>query len=310
MQIIFFDDLSKRIKRLESYLLDNGWKINSHQKRLSARKGAIGRIGPPLVHFGLILLIFGATIGVLQGQRIEEFLAPQRSVNLLSPNGNNQINIKLTDFQIDRGPNGQPEQFRSTLELNNPYMNEVNSEEISVNHPLRFRGITIYQADWSLAGITIKINNSTKLQIPLKKLDEINDQTWGVLIPKIDDDFEPLLLTTSSEEGPIRVFSKNGNIIGITRPGGDSLSIGKYNLSINNIIPSSGLLIKYDPGVPLVYIGFGISLLGSVLSVISTKQLWIICDEKKGLLHIGGLSNRNSSGFAKQFPLIIKSAFI
>ena len=154
-----------------------------------------------------------------------------------------------------------------------------------MNHPLRFSGITIYQADWSLAGITIKINKSPILQLPLKKLEEINAQTWGILIPKIDSNFEPLLLTTSSEEGPVRVFSEEGNLIGIIRPRGDSLSIGKYNLSVDSIIPSSGLLIKYDPGVPLVYMGFGICLLGSILSVISTKQLWIICDEEKGLLN-------------------------
>ena len=56
---------SNEIHKLEKYLTNNGWQVQNNSSRLSARKGLIGRVGPPLVHFGLILLIFGATLGVL-----------------------------------------------------------------------------------------------------------------------------------------------------------------------------------------------------------------------------------------------------
>ena len=51
--------------------------------RLSARKGVIGRVGPMLIHLGIILLMIGATLGSLQGQKIEQFLNPGRSLDLL-----------------------------------------------------------------------------------------------------------------------------------------------------------------------------------------------------------------------------------
>ena len=73
----------------------------------------------------------------------------------------------MTDFQIERGPNGQPEQFLSTLELKEKSEAQPITNEISVNHPLRFKGLTIYQADWALASITIQLGNSRKLQLPL-----------------------------------------------------------------------------------------------------------------------------------------------
>ena len=118
------------------------------------------------------------------------------------------------------------------------------------------------------------------------------------------------LLTISSENGPVRFYSEEGVPIGTARPQGGSIKSGESEISVIDVLPSSGILVKYDPGVPIVYIGFAISLIGSIFSIISTKQLWIIAENNSQLIHIGGLANRNSIGFAKQFPLIVKSASI
>ncbi len=307
-QTFRIDKQSNSIDNLESYLITSGWKVNKKSLRLAARQGLIGRVGPPLVHFGLIILIIGATFGVLEGVRVERFLVPGRSLNLLSPNGSNQINLNLTDFLIERGPNGQPEQFRSSIELSDKDFNKIFSKQISVNHPLRFRGMTVYQADWALAAITIQINKQQKLQLPLKKIEALGDEVWGVLVPKLDNTNEAMLLTVSSEKGPIRFYSESGIPIGVARPQGGVIQNGESEISVINIIPSSGILLKYDPGVPIVYIGFAISLIGSIFSVVSTKQLWVIAEKESNLLHIGGSANRNSIGFARQFPLIVKAA--
>ncbi len=307
-QTFRIDKQSNSIDNLESYLITSGWKVNKKSLRLAARQGLIGRVGPPLVHFGLIILIIGATFGVLEGVRVERFLVPGRSLNLLSPNGSNQINLNLTDFLIERGPNGQPEQFRSSIELSDKDFNKIFSKQISVNHPLRFRGMTVYQADWALAAITIQINKQQKLQLPLKKIEALGDQVWGVLVPKLDNTNEAMLLTVSSEKGPIRFYSESGIPIGVARPQGGVIQNGESEISVINILPSSGILLKYDPGVPIVYIGFAISLIGSIFSVVSTKQLWVIAEKESNLLHIGGSANRNSIGFARQFPLIVKAA--
>ena len=56
---------------------------------------------------------------------------------------------------------------------------EVFTKEISVNNPYRYKGMTVYQADWSLAAITITINNSPKLQLPLQKIDELDEKLFG-----------------------------------------------------------------------------------------------------------------------------------
>ncbi len=304
------DDLSECITKLETYLTNHGWKVQNNKSRLSARKGVIGKVGPPLVHLGLIILMIGSTFGSLKGENIERFLAPGRSIDLINPNGLNLISLKLNNFTIDRSPNGQPEQFRSKLLINDKNLNEIIKKEISVNHPFRYRGMTIYQADWSLAAITIKINNSPKLQLPLQKIDQLGEQVWGVLVPKLDDKNEQFLLTLSSEQGPVRAFNSEGELIGLTRPGGANLIIGDSKVTIFSVLPSSGILLKHDPGVPIVYIGFLLTMIGSILSIISTNQIWVISEDKNNTIYIGGLSNRNSMGFAIELPNIINESFL
>ena len=64
--------------------------------------------------------MMGAAWGALAGNRLERFLAPERSLDLLNREGENQLSITLTDFRIERDPAGRPEQFRSTLNLVEP----------------------------------------------------------------------------------------------------------------------------------------------------------------------------------------------
>tara|TARA_Y100001968_G_scaffold201510_1_gene185061 strand:- start:36669 stop:37964 length:1296 start_codon:yes stop_codon:yes gene_type:complete len=298
---------SNAINKLTIHLENNGWKVNKKEGRIAARKGVIGRVGPPLVHLGLILLMIGSILGVLNGQKTESFLAPGRSITLLSPKGKSQLIINLKDFQIQRDSIGRPEQFRSKLEINENDQNIVR-KEISVNHPLRFRGLTIYQADWSLAAITVQIGNSPKIQFPLKNLPELGDQIWGAVIPTSKDNTKPVLLTLSNEKGPIQVFNEKGSKITSIFPEGDAKEINGIDLKAINVSLNSGLLIKRDPGVPLVYLGFAVTLIGGILSILSTKQLWAIIENEKSLLHIGGLCNRDLSGFSEELPNLLNAA--
>jgi hypothetical protein len=61
-----------------------GWQIQRHDDRLAARKGLLGRVGPLLVHAGMVVLMLGAAWGALGGQRAEQYLAPGRSLLLFS----------------------------------------------------------------------------------------------------------------------------------------------------------------------------------------------------------------------------------
>jgi cytochrome c biogenesis protein len=73
---------------------------------------------------------------------------------------------------------------------------------------------------------------------------------------------------------------------------------------VAGVLPASGILLKRDPGVPLVYTGFAVALLGGGLSLIATRQIWAVAEQ--GRLHVGGLCNRNLTAFAAELPLLLK----
>tara|TARA_B100000579_G_scaffold423201_1_gene426095 strand:+ start:447 stop:1727 length:1281 start_codon:yes stop_codon:yes gene_type:complete len=293
----------KSLEKITIKLKKQGWKIRETDGRVAARKGVVGRIGPILIHLGMILLMVGATYGSLNGQTVEKFLAPGRSIDLLDKNKEKGLTIELQNFQIERDPQGRAEQYRSIVNISDP--SGINEEkEISVNYPLRYKGLTLYQADWSLAAITVQINNSPKLQIPLESIPELGEQVWGTVIPTKKDGKDPVLLTVNSELGPITIYDNDGTRL-ISLSTNKEEEVKGSSIRIISIIPSSGLLLKRDPGVPFVYTSFAIILVGGSLSLISTKKIWIIHEKEKSLLYIGGLSNRNLSGLSKELPNFI-----
>jgi len=302
-QTIPTSNTSKSLKEITINLNNQGWKVKETDGRIAARKGAVGRVGPIFIHLGMILLMVGATYGSLNGKTIEKFLAPGRSLDLLNTNEEKGLTVKLQSFQIERDPKGIAEQYRSIVNIIEP--NGTNeTKEISVNYPLRYKGLTLYQADWALAAITIQIDNSPKLQIPIESIPELGEQVWGTIIPTQKNGKDPILLTVNSELGPVIIYDNDGTRI-MTLGINKEAEVKESLIKIINIIPSSGLLLKRDPGVPIVYTSFAIILIGGSLSLISTKKIWIIQEKENPLIYIGGLSNRNLSGLSKELPKLI-----
>ena len=266
------------------------------------------RLGPLLVHAGLVLLMVGAAWGALGGQRLEQFLAPGHDLELMDSRGNTRLTVALERFAIQRDPAGRPEQFTSSLRIIPPAAAEGSQPvapdlaQISVNHPLRTRGITLYQADWALAAIDLQLGGSPVLQLPLQAFPQLGEQVWGLILPTRPDGSEPVLLAVASEDGPVDVYGPDGASLASLVPGGDAVEVRGIPIRVAGVLPASGILLKRDPGVPLVYAGFAIALLGGGLSLVATRQLWAIADRASGQLHVGGLCNRNLVAFATELP--------
>ncbi len=302
-QTIVTNNPSKSLEKLKINLKKKGWNIKETNGRIAARQGVIGRLGPIFIHLGMILLMLGATYGSLNGTTIERFLAPGRSIDLLNKNEEKGLTIELQKFKIERDPQGRAEQYRSVVKLIEPDGSNQ-SKEISVNYPLRYKGLTLYQADWSLAAITIQIENSPKLQIPIEPIPDLGENVWGTIIPTKRDGKDPILVTLESELGPVNIYDNDGTLITTLSTNKEAI-VKETLIKIINIIPSSGLLLKRDPGVPIVYTSFAIILIGGSLSIISTNKIWVLHEKEHSKIYIGGLSNRNLSGLSKEMPVFI-----
>ncbi len=299
------------LDQLAELLQRQGWQIQRHDDRLAARKGLLGRVGPLLVHAGMVVLMLGAAWGALAGQRAEQYLAPGRSLELMDSRGSSKLTLALDGFSIQRDPAGRPEQFTSKLRILEGDGSDgslLKQAEISVNHPLRFKGVTLYQADWALATINLQLGKSPLLELPLQSFPQLGEQVWGIVLPTRPDGSEPVLLSLGSEQGPVEIYGADGISLARLAPGGAAVEVKGLPIRVESVLPASGILLKRDPGVPLVYAGFAIALAGGGLSLLATRQLWAIAEEQAGQdgqLHVAGLCNRNLTGFAAELPQIL-----
>jgi len=261
----------EHLSKVDLLLKKRGWKTYKFKSHISARKGLIGKIGPLVVHIGLIVLLIGSAYGSFTSQTKEQYLLPGESLDLINESTNSKANVKLVDFSIERESDGVPKQFISKLNFSSVDLNLNEIKTTKVNHPIRFKGLTIYQADWAISNVVLEIDNIL-YQLQLKEIPEIGNQVWGVLIELGSETKKNFLLTIDNENGPLKI-SNIENFSGINLYINDNpLEVNSSRVSLKKIIPSSGLIIKNDPSIPFIYFSFLLIIFGTMISLIPTNQ--------------------------------------
>lgn len=65
--------------------------------------------------------------------------------------------VALTDFRIQHYPTGQPKSFESDLVITDKTLKVPIKQTIRVNHPLTYKGVTIYQSDFQDGGSKLSL---------------------------------------------------------------------------------------------------------------------------------------------------------
>ena len=77
-------------------------------------------------------------------------------------------------------------------------------------------------------------------------------------------------------------------------------------LQVIDSLTSTGLQIKSDPGIPVVYFSFLLLMVSIYVSFFSYSQIWVF--ENKSSVIIGGKSNRAVLFFQEEFRKILKQS--
>ncbi len=289
------------------------YKIFREDNALYARKGIIGRIGPIVVHAAMLITLAGAIWGAITGFLAQEIIPSGITFQvqnifeagpLASPQIPKDWSVRVNRFWIDYTPDGTIDQFYSDLSVVDDQGQELKQKTISVNHPLRYRGVTFYQTDWGIAAVQIRVNNSPILQIPITALDTGGrGRLWGSWMPTKPDLSEGVSLIVKDLQGTMLVYDVNGQLASAVRVG-QSIQINGVNLKIVDLIGSTGLQIKADPGVPIVYAGFGLLMLGVVMSYFSHSQIWAL--QEGDFFYMGGKTNRAQVTFERELVEILE----
>lgn len=276
--------------------------IYQNKRLIYAYKGLIGRISPILVHFSLIIILGGATFGAFKNFKAQEILPKGEIFHIQNPiavgwfTSIPETTVRVNDFWVEYEKN-KIHQFYSMISILDNYGSEIKSRTISVNNPLKYQSIDFYQSDWDLLGIRVKSQQNSKiLEYPLFPLKQ-NTKTW---ITWIESNEKTYSLIFDQLENKFLIYNENGEFL---KTAEIQKEIDNYT-NVIEILPATGLLIKYDPSIPLIYFGFALLMLTSSLSYLPYTQLWIFNNTKN--TWIGAITNRGKIQFEIQFENLIR----
>ena len=284
------------------------YSIFQQKNIIYAYKGLIGRIAPIIVHFSMILILIGTVVGAVNGFKAQEIVPKTETFHIQNILSNGQftsipkVSIRINDFWITYTKQTTINQFYSDISILNIEGNEIERKTIFVNSPARYRGINYYQTDWNLIGLRIKDEQSQFLQYPLINLGNSQNKIWITWIPDNLELKQGIILLIDNLQGYCSIYNEFGQFLG-------NLEINEtfnnnFPITLVDILSSTGLQIKTDPGIPLIYTGFFFLMLSTLISYITYSQIWVIKDNKK--MFIGGNTSRATFDFEIEFFKLLK----
>jgi cytochrome c biogenesis protein len=271
-------------------------------------KGLIGRIAPIIVHFSMILVLVGTVFGSLFGFKAQEIVPKTENFHIQNILVNGTLTVvpqssaRVNDFWITYTKNKTVSQFHSDISILNTIGNETKRKTISVNYPFIYRGIYYYQTDWNLISLRFKTNNNQTIEYPLINVFPNQEKIWLTWISNSQFSQNGLILLIDNLEGYCSIYNQNGQFLGNMELN-ETLNFNQ-NITLLDILSATGLQIKTDPGIPLIYLGFFFLMISTLISYITYSQIWIL--QKNRQLFIGGTTNRAVFEFEKEFLKFVK----
>ncbi|GAB6181945.1 cytochrome c biogenesis protein ResB [Desulfotomaculum defluvii] len=252
-------EATKELRRLGFRIRTS--KVKQDQLLLTGKKKTWSNLASPLLHLAMIFIIAGSVVGAIWGhEQYVEVTAPGRAE--LSQQGF-PFDIQVKKFSIEQYEDGTPKQYTSLIEV--LLANEKKLEKaVSVNHPLNYQGVKIYQTSYGY-----------QLQGAVR--DEKHTFNFNI------EEGERILLGGPAQlelevRWPRYVVYSNGMPF--------SMGIAELEVPIDlmdnqvvftNRTPYTGLQIKKDPGLPLIWLGFILFLMAlPVCLYVKPNQIWLL----------------------------------
>ncbi len=309
LKTLFLPLLSKLFKYTNMQDRDNGFIIY-------AEKGRWTKLGVYAVHFSVILLLIGGLIGSYFGFDGSVIIPEGKSVKnvILRNTGAGQpldFEIRCDDFNVAFYESGMPKEYRSALtilENGKPVL----TKNVIVNDPLRYRGINIFQSSYGAMqpeNITLSFtdrNTGTALRKKISLGEQIDlPGTFGKFTlnkylhsynfrgHNLGEAFAGTLTPPNGEPEEV--------ILPINFSGFDKMRMGSIVISPEDTeqLYYTGLQVTKDPGVPVVYSGFIMMIIGCFITFfISHIRFCVEVVKKKGksIVIVAGISNKSITG--------------
>jgi cytochrome c biogenesis protein len=221
-------------------------------------------LGSPFIHTGLLLVLLGAFIGAFYSseQHYEIPVPGSQAITLKD----HIYELKVTGFDVDYHADGSPSQYRTQVKLVENGK-DVHEKTISVNNPLSYQGFKVYQFTYGwLLDLSLEKNGSSRnIQVKDGDLLALNEGGSDNLHIRFypdwarDEDGHPVS-RTPQPNNPRLVYLQTVDGLPIDMgmlksQEGVELADG-LKITFTGYRNYTGLHVKRDPGVPIVFTGF------------------------------------------------------
>ncbi|MFH7325804.1 cytochrome c biogenesis protein ResB [Desulfurivibrio sp. C05AmB] len=310
-------------EKVANLLAAAGWPSAGREREggvlLFAQKGAWSRLGAYLVHLSILVIFAGALVGAVFGYKGGIMFPEGVTISRVFEHGSAReiplgFQLRLDNFAISYYPNGMAREYRSDVTILDPALVAPRQTAIRVNHPLKHRGLTFYQASYEpRPEFLVRIRNQANGRETSLLAGAGQPFAW----PEEEVSFQ-LATSRSDRQGRVEEFQVSFSAPGaepnvfplrdletatLSWPGGDYLFYVRQRYA-------TGLQVARDPGVWVVYAGFALMLLGLYVTFLVThRRVWACLrpdGEGRTRLLLAGGSNRNQATFDQRFAELVE----
>jgi len=285
---------------------------------LFAQKAPYARLGVYVTHLSILLILAGAIIGNIWGFKAFVNIAEGTAADKVRPtDGGPPIELGFTvhvdDFDVSYYEgSARPREYMSILNVIDGGEKVIEKRKIVVNDPLTYQGITFYQSSYGPAGdpvfkMQVKPSGGDAFEVaaPLGKHIPLPDGSsfavtnYTPSYKRFGPAIEMHLNTPDGRHGNPFLLFQNFPEFGQRREGPFSFSVMGWDQ-----LQFTGLQVKKDPGVWVVWAGCFLLVAGSLVAFfLSHRRLWatIAPDGGKTAIFLGGSAHRNQPAFALFF---------
>ena len=245
-------------------------------KWLSTKQG-----GTLLLHTGIILVLIGGGINSIYGQTAQIIIKEGDTISVSKLiSSKSAFKLKLNKFEIKFNPDGSPAQYYSGINIISEIKPLVKAS-ISVNHPLKYEGVKLYQESFGYLVVTQAENGGKKIGKNIKEGETIKPPGTSRIvrvykyIPNYNSQYG-METKTLRPDNPRVMFSvyedKNLLGVGVARLG-EPVKIDRDTIvKFKAIKLYSVINAKTDPGLSFTCIG-GVMLVVGVFLALFISQL-------------------------------------
>ena len=291
--------------------------VTEHEGKvhLFSQKAPWARLGVYVTHLSILIILVGAIIGNIWGFKAYVNIAEgTQESRVLPQNGGAPVDlgfsVRCDDFNVSyyEGTD-RPREFMSILDIVDGGKEVIKDRKIIVNDPLTYKGITFYQASYGPAGdptirLRVKPNDggeAREVNVPEGEHVALpGGYTFAVtgFTPSYRQFGPAVQMHLNSPDG------RHGNpfIVLQNFPDFDAKRAGVFSFSLLGFdqLQFTGLQVKKDPGVWVVWLGCMLLIVGSIAAfVLSHRRLWVTLEGQGGRTRVRlcGSAHRNQPAF-------------